>query len=318
MTRRIAALFLLAGPLLFADVTLRYNMEFKTTAPMPAGQMPQAGPTVLRIKGDKTYSTFGKLTIIGDLVTNRTIVIDAEHMRFASGSSEDYVKAMVAASAPIQNVPPQVQTGAQAAMQMFKADVQSRKTGRTETIQGIPAEESEVVISVNMNISLPNAPAGGPFMRMALHLWSASADDVARTPGLAELARYNAAAAGLTNPGTDFSASFRRMMAGLPGAGELLEKIRGAVDDLTKQPGMQLRSRMEMSSPMAAVLAQGQAPAGGLDPATPLFSMTNELVELSTAPIDDSVFQVPEGYREAGLEEIVKDWLGTVSGRKSQ
>jgi hypothetical protein len=69
---------------------------------------------------------------------------------------------------------------------------------------------------------------------------------------------------------------------------------------------------------MAAVLAQGQAPAGGLDPATPLFSMTNELVELSTAPIDDSVFQVPEGYREAGLEEIVKDWLGTVSGRKSQ
>jgi hypothetical protein len=315
MRRRIAALFLSAGPLLFADVTLRYNMEFKTTAPMPAGQMPPAGPTVLRIKGDKTYSTFGKLTTVGDLATNRTSVIDAEHMRFASGSSEDFVKAMAAAaSAPTRNVPPQ----AQSAMQMFKADVQSRKTGRTETIQGIPAEESEVVISLNMNIPLPNVPAGGPFMRMVMHVWMASADDVARTPGLAELARYNAAAGGLANPGADFGSSFRSMLGALPGVGDMLEKVRRAVDDLTKQPGMQLRSRMEMSSPMAAVLAQGQAPAGGLDPATPLFSMTNELVELSTAPIDDSVFQIPAGYREVGFEEIIKDWLATVNGRKSQ
>jgi hypothetical protein len=205
MTRRFAALFLLTGPLLFADVTLRYNMEFKTTAPMPAGQMPQVRPKVLRIKGDKTYSTDGKLTIIGDLATNRTTVIDAEHMRIASGSYEDYVKAMAAAttarvSAPVQNVPPEAQTAAQAAMQMFRVDVQSRRTGRTETIQGIPAEESEVVLSFNMNIPLPNAPAGGPFMRMVMHMWRASADDVARTPGLAELARYNTAAAGLAGP----------------------------------------------------------------------------------------------------------------------
>jgi hypothetical protein len=316
MTRRIAALFLSAGPLLFADVTLRYSVDFKMALPMPAGQTPQTGPTVLRIKGDKTYSTFGKFTTIGDLATNRTIVIDAEHMRFASGSSEDFVKALMAAvSAQTPNVPPQ----AQSAMQMFKADVQSRKTGRTETIQGIPAEESEVVISLNMNIPLPNVPTEGPFMRMVLHLWRASADDVARTPGLAELARYNTAVAGLADPSADFSASIHKMMAALPGIGGSLDQFQRAIEDLTKQPGMQLRMQMEAFSPMMAGLqAQGQAPAGGLDPAAPVLSMTNELVELSTAPIDDSVFQVPAGYREVELQEIVKDLFPAASGRKSQ
>ena len=34
--------------------------------------------------------------------------------------------------------------------------------------------------------------------------------------------------------------------------------------------------------------------------------MTTDLVELSTNAIADSVFQVPEGYQSAPLEELVK------------
>jgi hypothetical protein len=35
--------------------------------------------------------------------------------------------------------------------------------------------------------------------------------------------------------------------------------------------------------------------------------MTHELVEVSTAPIDDSVFQIPPGYTKVALEDILKD-----------
>jgi hypothetical protein len=35
--------------------------------------------------------------------------------------------------------------------------------------------------------------------------------------------------------------------------------------------------------------------------------MTHEIAEVSTAPIDDSVFQIPDGYRKVEYEEILRD-----------
>jgi hypothetical protein len=59
-----------------------------------------------------------------------------------------------------------------------------------------------------------------------------------------------------------------------------------------------------------------QMPAGrsnpfgaGFDPDTALAQVTQELAEISTASIPDSVFQVPEGYRSVPAVEIIKDML---------
>lgn len=43
------------------------------------------------------------------------------------------------------------------------------------------------------------------------------------------------------------------------------------------------------------------------DPNAPLMPMTRELVEVSTAPIDDSVLQVLSGFRKVESEDILKD-----------
>jgi len=47
----------------------------------------------------------------------------------------------------------------------------------------------------------------------------------------------------------------------------------------------------------------------GFDPDTALAQVTQELAEISTASIPDSVFQVPEGYRSVPAVEIIKDML---------
>ena len=63
-----------------------------------------------------------------------------------------------------------------------------------------------------------------------------------------------------------------------------------------------LRMRTEMFMPGMAALF-----GAGFDPAAPLMQMTTEAAELSSSPVPDSVFQVPEGYKEAPASELIKD-----------
>ena len=44
----------------------------------------------------------------------------------------------------------------------------------------------------------------------------------------------------------------------------------------------------------------------GFDPDAPLVQIKQEAAELSTAPVDDSVFQVPAGYAAVPMEELMK------------
>jgi hypothetical protein len=312
MLRRVAACLIFGAPLLLADATLRYTVDFKTAMPLPgaaASQLPGSGPALIRVKGDKMLSTQGDFTSINDLAANQMLYVDTAHMRYAAGTMDDFKKAMSSATqALIPSLPPQ----AQSMMQMFRGDVQTRKTGRMETIQGVRAEETELVFSLNMDLPPgvlpPNTPAGGPMMRMVMQIWHAGADDVAKTPGLAEYARHNTAANGFS----DSSSLIRSLSPVLPGMDQVLGKFQDALRDLMSRPGVTLRTHMEAASPMLAAMApllqaQGRALPQGLDPNAPLFSMTYEIAEVSAAPIDDSVFQIPEGYSKVQFEEILKD-----------
>jgi hypothetical protein len=216
MSRRIGVLLVL-GPLLLANATLRYRVDFKTAMPLPGGAaspMPGSGPSVIHVKGDKTLSTQGEFTSIHDLAANQMTYVDAAHMRYAAGTIEDFRKAMSSVTqAAVPGLPPE----AQSVMQMFRGDVQTRKTGRTETIHGVRAEETELIFSLNMDLPPgiplpPNLPAGGPMMRIVMQIWQAGADGVAKTPGLAEFARHNTAANGLN----DYSSLIRNIPAALP------------------------------------------------------------------------------------------------------
>jgi hypothetical protein len=47
-------------------------------------------------------------------------------------------------------------------------------------------------------------------------------------------------------------------------------------------------------------------PAGDFDPNAPDSEVTLELTELSSGPVDDAVFRVPEGYKAASAEDLMR------------
>jgi hypothetical protein len=67
-----------------------------------------------------------------------------------------------------------------------------------------------------------------------------------------------------------------------------------------------LRVHMDMFMPAMAAMMQ-RMPAA--DPDAPFMQMNQEVVELSTTPVPDSVFQIPEGYQEAAASDLIKGLL---------
>ena len=51
---------------------------------------------------------------------------------------------------------------------------------------------------------------------------------------------------------------------------------------------------------------QAGGPLADLDPNAPLMQINQEVVELSTDPLDDAIFQVPANFQPASLEDILK------------
>jgi hypothetical protein len=307
MNRRFAAfaLLVLSTPLL-ADITVRYAWDYKLGFSLPpgaAGQIPNASlaalnrPSEVRIKGNKAYQSFGKYSSITDLSTNEVIYLDLDGMRYGTAQADQVAEIISRAMPQV----PQVQ----GLTDMMKTDIQSRKTGRTETIQGIQAEEYEIVM--NISLKSPNVPAGGPAMRMVMQMWRASESETERNAALGELARYSKMTASSINP-----ADFLRKLSG-PLQG-LSDSMGPLIAEMTKDNGLIVRTHVEASSPMLAMLSPQSLPAG-LDPTAPLVSANQEIAELSTKPVDESIFQIPAGFRKVDVEEILKDQIAAMSGQ---
>lgn len=300
----------LATPL-FADITVRYSTDFTVNPSFPAGIVDQIrntglgafGPTEIRIKGDKAYANVGKFSFVADFVTNQLTYIDSANRRYATVQADEF-GSRLASSMP--QLPPQ----ADALANMFKADVQSRKTGQSATIRGLAADEYEMV--VGLSISLPNLPTGsGPAVRVVMRIWRANTDGAATNPALSEFMRFSDRAGSFMNP-TNF-------LSNLAGPFQSLgQNIKTIQDELLKQKSPVLRIQMEETSPMlAALLPQargaGQPPPANFDPAAPLISFNEEIVELSTTPVEDSLFQAPAGFSKVALEEILKDQFAAIA-----
>jgi hypothetical protein len=298
MRRRFVApaVLILATPL-FAEVTVHYNTDFKLGTFLPPAMADQVrssglgaldGPTVIRIKGDKAYTSIGKFSFITDFATNQVTYIDSENSRFATVPVGEL-------ASKLADSMPQLPKQAAGLNNMFKADVQSRKTGRSEVIRGVRAEEYEVIVA--LTLSLPDVPANsGPAVRMIMQIWRANAEEAASNPALAEFMRYSSRSESSMNPAD----VMRKLTGPLQSLGQSFSAIR---EEMMKEKSPALRIHMEESSPMLALAPQG---AGG-GPASPLVSFDQEMVEFSTAPVEDSVFLTPAGFKNVALEEILKD-----------
>jgi hypothetical protein len=282
------------APAMRADTLVRYHTDIQTAPPIPAGVLDQAisglRDTVIRIKGTKAYSSQGHLITITDWMTQELILVDAAHKRFATAPAAQYAEQLRSA---IPAMPDQ----ARAALASLKTNFESHSTGQTTTIQGIEAEEREFVVTMDM--ALPGGPqTSSPFMKMIMHVRTAKPEELERVAALQEFKNYMTSASSAMNP----AQMLKQVLSIMPGIGDNLSTMNAEMNG-----ALSLRMHAEVFMPILAMLSQ-QVPGQALpaDPNAPLMQMNQELVELSSGPLDDSLFQVPADYQAAPLEEILK------------
>jgi hypothetical protein len=291
---------------LYADVTTRFKIETTMNPALQAlapGAMKEEGlaapqETAFRLKGGKGFSSSMGITSIVDLTTKETTVLDVATMRYAKMTSEQFADEAARAM-------PEMPAGARAAIAAMKSSVSSaRLTGRTAAIQGVEAEEREIIVTVE-GPPIPNAPAG-PSIRMVMTLWTAKASEATRVPAIRELKEYSLDSFATMNP----LANIDKMLKQFPGLAGAIEPLMNEMHSRTPM----LRMHVDLFMPAMVTILQrmapgGNAPGAGLDDGTPLVQVNYELVELSTAPVPDSVFQIPEGYQEASPSELIQALL---------
>jgi len=292
----------LAGlPALHADVTLRYKSEITINPNLPpqfAQQIQQAVGSnfppdqTLRLKDNRIFNEFGKLSSIFDFSKGEITLLDPTGKRFAIVPADRYGDEMAAAVSGI--------TGqAKAAMPGMTAHTESRVTGRTATIQGVAAEEREITFTVE-GPPMPNMPAG-PMQKLVIHMWTAKAGEAERVPAIGELAKHDL----MQLAGVDPFATVAKMLEQMPGMKDALATMMKEMHAAASH--VSLRMETEVFVPMLSALMK-QA-GGASDADTALVHATLEVSEISTAPVPDSAFQVPEGYQSAPAADLLKDML---------
>jgi len=271
---------------------MRSKMDYRLGSFVPAAaaeamnkQMSDllANGVLLRIKGKRSLMQSGPLITITDGEKGTITLLDPKGKRYATTSLSDYADKLKAAM-------PQVPEAAKQMLENMKFDVKTDKTGKTDVIKGIKAEE----MLVTMSVEIAGATAPAMAMRMEMHLWAATKDELDRVPALKEVANYMANQAASIDP----SSNVAKMFSQMPG---FSEKLKGPIEQLVKSSSQAvLRSQMKMIMPASAKMM------GAPNPDEPFTEITTDLSELSTEPIPDSVFQIPAGYQEAKIEELVQ------------
>jgi hypothetical protein len=309
----LPALALSLAPALRADVTLRYETEFKPAAALQPmleqfTKTMQAGAgtsTSIRMKGSQGYTTAGNWIEIFDFTKGDVTLVDPASKTFAVLPLAQLMDKMAGA---IPQPGAQAMQGVQQILESMKSTVDSKVTGKTEEIKGVQAEEREVTLNIDIPLPPGMVKQMGPHvnMKIVMHIWTAKKEEALRVQAIRELTGYQAWQKYIVNP----AGMFEKLAGRMPG---LSNAIGPFVEELSKNQSVMLRTRTEIYMPFLAELAK-QAAADGqqfpaLDPDAPLLDMNQEVVELSTAPVDASLFEVPKGYTAATVEDMVAEMV---------
>ena len=317
--------FLSAASILHADVTVRYKTDLKLGSFVPpAAQQQLSNPKlpfpfvmVMQIKEDKGYSNVGLTAFLLDFTKQQITVMDSTHKLFSTVYIKDFPGEMGATMPAMPTIPP----AAQKILESIKSNFSARKTGRTDMIQGVQVEESELTLTIELPVpaDLPLPP--GIFkpgeivtvMKVVRQIWTAAPAEVLRVPALGELEAHMAATR-LMNP----AAWMEQTLARLPG---LAAGTASMFDYFSKSGSPMLKSHSEIYLPILAKFAQlpqaqGQKPLAGFDANTPLLEINSEAVEISGAALEDSIFQVPADYQSTSLTDLFKTLMPAASAPK--
>jgi len=302
---RTAIVLLVSCSALWADVTLRYKTEVKLNPALPpqfaemvtkgmGGLLPSESS--LLFKGGKTYSSTGPITSITDFNKQEVLLWDTAGRHYASlplnRLADEFAKAMPAA-------PPEARSG----MSSMRTTVESKVTGRTAEIQGVQAEEKEIVMTVEGPAS-PKMPAG-PVMRMVLQIWTPKSGEALRVPAIREITGYNLAALSLMNPG----AAIEKLFPQMPQDSDMRNFVK-QMQNLGPVLRMEASVYMPTFAAVTKAVPAGDSPFGaGFDADVPFFRLQMEIAELSTTPIAESLFAMPEGYTSLPVADMIKETL---------
>lgn len=295
LRRNIAVtLALLAPQAVWADLTVRYKLDVQFGAAIPAaaadtvrqqlmGSLPSE--MLMLAKGDKCVSAFGSISSIIDAGKGEITLLNPGSKQFATVAASSYADKVAA----VQPFP----AAAQQILQNLKMDVQTSKTGQTAVISGIEAEET----LVTMAMEIPGSPIG---FRIELHEWLPVAGELNRIPALTEMAGCSS----IPGASADPSAMIEKMLGQLPGgAAKLADAMKALVND-KRAPALKIQIGVYAPALAAMMQAQGvTTPAA--DSNAPVVEVQMNLTELSLNPLPDTVFQVPEGYQEAPLADLL-------------
>jgi TonB family protein len=293
--RILISLLLLFCAAARADVTVRYSLDLKFNSKLPippeaTAKLNAFVPTEmsLRIKGDKAWSNFAMITSIADLSTGRITLLDPHTRRFATIPASAYPPYLQT----VQVLPPEVQK----ILENIKFDVQTHKTGRQDTVRGILTEERKSAISVEIPV-----PQKGPVgFKLVVEQWLALPEEISRIPALGEFAAHGARAAAPLNP----AGMIQRALAQTPA---LAERVRSAFEALAQDKRtFSAKTRVRLYAPVLALTIPG------LNADEAVMELSIDVAGISSAPVPDSVFEVPADYQSASMEELLKSMQPTL------
>jgi len=285
-----------AVPALQADVTVRYKTEFKSASGLPGGEQAFAAvakaipaESIIRVKGQKAFTTMGGFTAIMDLAKQQLTLLDPAGKRYATVAMKDYADR-------IKGVMPEIPAEVKAAMAAIKPVIDSKLTGRADTVQGVQVEERQITLAISMP-GMGDGPSAEPLMKMVMQVWTAKAGESERLPAMREFAAYSKSSSQIMDP----ASALKSIFGMIPGVGDAMSKVFEQMDS-----GNSPMMRMDEALYMGAIPGVPAATAG-----QPLISIHQEVAELSTAPVEDAVFQIPEGYQAATLDDLFKGMVNS-------
>jgi TonB family protein len=301
-----------------ADVTIRYQSDFKLAAGLPP-MIEQAikpalakGSTLsVRMKGNKAWSKAGDVAEIVDFTKQELTLIDAGHHTFATFPASELAGKMAAATPQMSAE----QTKAlQQAMSSIKTTVDSKMTGRSELIQGVQAEEREITVSMAMPMPAGTSQAG-PGVRLVMQIWNAKSGEALRVPAIRELTGFNLWQKYFLNP----TGMIENISGKMPAIGGMVTPM---LEEILKNQSVILRMHVNMYMPFMVAMAQKMAEQKGgagvaIDPDAPTMQINQEVVELSNAPVDASLFEIPKEYTASPADDLVRSMVQNASGKAS-
>jgi hypothetical protein len=316
-----------------ADATIQFKIEFKAGPMLQRNGVPQgvtqkvaaggAITSIIQLHGDEEYISYsasastatgtgsvGQTSMLLNLDTKEVTFLDPAGKRYATGRLDDLVAQMNAAassssaSTSTASIPPAVK----AILQSLRLSFSAQKTGHTRSILGVPVSESLRTLTLEMpasSLPVPGLSAGGANVTLAkvvAHAWLADPSDVSRNLALSEFWSRGSSFKKLYDPDT--------MLKSLSDYPELRDSLRSLLNSYFNDPPAVLKVDADLYLPVLAQVepllqAQGKKMPQGFDPNASLGTISMEMMQLSDAPVDPSVFTVPAGYTSVPLNQVL-------------